>query len=99
MNFPPRYPDVLSPTPGFDPNQLLETIPQLVAIRQPDKSLFEAFVWTKIFDNAEKEEKSMFNFLVTFQPDGWAKNYYEWEKGRILEYTEETISNKLEKLS
>jgi len=41
----------------------------------------------------------MFNFLVTSQPDGWDKNYYEWEKGRILEYTEEKISNKLEKLS
>jgi hypothetical protein len=41
----------------------------------------------------------MFNFLVTSQPDGWGKDYYEWEKGRILEYTEETISNKLEKLS
>jgi len=41
----------------------------------------------------------MFNFLVTSQPDGWDKSYYEWEKGRILEYTEETISTKLEKLS
>lgn len=41
----------------------------------------------------------MFNFLVTSQPDGWAKNYYEWEKGRILEYTEDTIADKLEKLS
>lgn len=41
----------------------------------------------------------MFNFLVTSQPDGWDKSFYEWEKGRILEYTESTISNKLEKLS
>lgn len=41
----------------------------------------------------------MFNFLVTSQPGGWDKNFYEWEKGRILEYTEKTISDKLEKLS
>ena len=41
----------------------------------------------------------MFNFLVTSQPGGWDKSFYEWEKGRILEYTEKTISDKLEKLS
>jgi hypothetical protein len=41
----------------------------------------------------------MFNFLVTSQAEGWDKSFYEWEKGRILEYTEKTISDKLEKLT
>jgi hypothetical protein len=41
----------------------------------------------------------MFNFLVTSQAGGWDKRFYEWEKGRILEYTEKAISDKLEKLS
>lgn len=41
----------------------------------------------------------MFNFLVTSQSGGWDKSFFEWEKGRILEYTEKTISDKLEKLS
>lgn len=41
----------------------------------------------------------MFNFLVTSQPGRWDRRFYEWEKGRILEYTEKFISDKLEKLS
>lgn len=41
----------------------------------------------------------MFNFLVTSRPGGWDQGFYEWEKGRILEYTEKHISDKLEKLS
>lgn len=41
----------------------------------------------------------MFNFLVTYQSGGWDKGFCEWDKGRILEYTEKTISDKLEKLS
>ncbi len=41
----------------------------------------------------------MFNFLVTSQPGRWDQGLYEWEKGRILEYTEKSIADKLERLS
>ncbi len=41
----------------------------------------------------------MFNFLVTSQIGRWNQGFYEWEKGRILEYTEESISDKFEKLT
>lgn len=41
----------------------------------------------------------MFNFLVTSTAGLWNKGFYEWEKGRILEYTEKSISDKFEKLS
>ncbi|WP_295751572.1 FRG domain-containing protein [Undibacterium sp.] len=41
----------------------------------------------------------MFNFLVTSTAGRWNQGFYEWEKGRILEYTEKNISDKFEKLS
>lgn len=41
----------------------------------------------------------MFNFLVTSTAGRWNQGFYEWEKGRILEYTEKSISDKLENLS
>jgi hypothetical protein len=41
----------------------------------------------------------MFNFLVTSTPGRWNQGFYEWEKGRILEYTEKRVSDKFEKLS
>ena len=41
----------------------------------------------------------MFNFLVTSIAGRWNQGFYEWEKGRILEYTEKSISDKFEKLS
>lgn len=41
----------------------------------------------------------MFNFLVTSMPGSWDKGSYEWDKGRILEFTDETTASSLEKLS
>jgi hypothetical protein len=41
----------------------------------------------------------MFNFLVTGSPGAWDRRFYEWEKGRILEFTAKSIETALEKLS
>lgn len=41
----------------------------------------------------------MFNFLVTGVSGAWENRYYEWDKGRILEYTDKIISDALEKLT
>lgn len=41
----------------------------------------------------------MFNFLVTSSVGTWDRGYYEWERGRIFEYTEKDIAEFFEKLS
>lgn len=41
----------------------------------------------------------MYNFLVTSSIGAWDHGTYEWDKGRILEYTEQSISDALSKLS
>lgn len=41
----------------------------------------------------------MFNFLVTSMSGAWDKGFYEWDKGRILEFTEKSVASSLEKLA
>lgn len=40
----------------------------------------------------------MFNYLVTSRAGAWDQGFYEWEKSRILEFTESEVSAKFEKL-
>jgi len=41
----------------------------------------------------------MFNFLVSGSCDAWDRGFYEWEKGRILEYTQKNIASTFERLN
>lgn len=40
----------------------------------------------------------MFNYLVTSHPGAWNLGFYEWDKSRILEFTESAVSSDFEKL-
>ncbi len=41
----------------------------------------------------------MFNFLVTAKADAWTNNFYEYDRSRFLEYTNEDIAFALKSLS